>query len=94
MIGILVVMPNINLSLKQLRTLIGIKVIHSGEQYQIIEVIESDPGLILQNCTDKKLIQENQFGDPTRRAPKNITIQVLTKDRKELHPQFLALDLL
>jgi len=91
-------MPNtsltdINLTLEQLRTLIGIRVIHSGEQYQIIEVIESTPGLILQNCTNEKLIQENQFGDPTRRVPKNITIQVLTKDKKELHPQFLALDL-
>ncbi len=86
-------MPNINLSMEQLRTLIGIQVMFSGELYQIVEVIESEPGLILQNCTDKTLIQENQFGDPTRRAPKNITIQVLTKDKKELHPQFLALDL-
>ena len=92
-------MPNINLSqidlsLEQLRTLIGIRVIHSGELYQIIEVIESDPGLILQHCTNEKLIQENQFGDPTRRVTKSITIQVLTKDRTELHPQFLALDLI
>jgi len=87
-------MPNINLSMEQLRTLIGIQVIHSGEQYRIIEVIESEPGLILQNCSDQKLIQENQFGDPTRRVAKSITIQVLTKDRTELHPQFLALDLI
>ncbi len=87
-------MPNINLSLEQLRTLIGIRVMHSGEQYQIIEVIESDPGLILQICNDEKLIQKNQFGDPTRRAPKNVTIQVLTKDKTEIHPQFLALDLI
>lgn len=86
-------MPNINLSMEQLRTLIGVRVMHSGERYQIIEVIESDPGLILQNCTDEKFIQENQFGDPTRRVPKSITIQILTKDKKELHPQFLALDL-
>jgi hypothetical protein len=87
-------MPNINLSLEQLRTLIGIRVMHSGEQYQIIEIIESEPGLILQICNDEKPIQENQFGDPTRRAPKNVTIQVLTKDKTEIHPQFLALDLI
>ena len=86
-------MDEIDITLEQLRGMIGLKVQHQGLRGQIIEVLEDGPSLVLQNCESVSTIQPNQFGDANRRVPQTHTIPVLTPDQKELHALFLALDL-
>jgi hypothetical protein len=86
-------MSTIEITLTQLRGMIGLKVVHQGTPCQIIEVIEINTSLVLQTHTTDKVIQLDQHGDAHRRVPDTITIPVLTADKTELHPVFLALDL-
>jgi len=87
-------MNTIEITLNQLRGMIGQKVIHEGMKCQVIEVIETNNCLVLQVHETDKIIQLDQHGDARRRVPGTITIPVLTMDKTELHPLFLALDLL
>ena len=87
-------MTTIEITLAQLRGMIGQKVIHEGMNCQVIEVIETNTSLVLQVHATDKVIQLDQHGDAQRRVPGTITIPVLTSDKSELHPSFLALDLL
>ena len=73
--------------------MIGQKVVHQGMSCQIIEVIEINTSLVLQAYDKDKVIQMDQHGDAHRRVPNTVTIPVLTSDKTELHPEFLALDL-
>jgi hypothetical protein len=73
--------------------MIGARVIHCGEGYQVIEVLEQSTELVLLKLERVTVIQANQHGDAHRRVPRTVTIPVLTADRTELHPSFLALDL-
>lgn len=86
-------MSTLNITLPQLRKMIGLTVIHHGEDYQIIEVLEQSTELVLMKLQNATSIQADQHGDAHRRVPLTITIPVLTADRAELHPSFLALDL-
>ncbi len=86
-------MSEIVITLDQLRRMIGIKVRYEGSLWQVIEVLEDGPSLVLESIRAPKVIQADKFGDGHRRTAEYLTIPVLTADRSELHPQFLALDL-
>ena len=86
-------MSTLNITLYQLRGMIGTQVVHQGEGYQIIEVLEQSTELVLLKLENATTIQTDQHGDARRRVPHTLTIPVLTADRTELHPTFLALDL-
>ena len=85
-------MSTLNITLIQLRGMIGLTVIHQGEGYQVIEVLEQSTELVLMKV-QQTTIQTDQHGDAHRRVPHTVTIPVLTADRTELHPSLLALDL-
>jgi len=85
-------METIIINLKQLRSMIGQRVLHQGEVCVVIEVLEQDTQLVLQ-IEEHLTIQPDQFGDARRVVPETITIPVLSADRTELHASFLALDL-
>jgi len=87
-------MGELNITLIQLRGMIGKQVQHNTRAYQVIEVLEFSQELVLQNLLEISDIQANQHGDANRRVPATTTVPVLTADRNELHPTFLALDLL
>lgn len=87
-------MPELNITLSQLRTMIGQRVVYQGQEYWIIEVIEEQIALVLQPDSGRGTIQPNQFGDAHRRVSEIVTVPVLTADRSALHQDFLALDLL
>jgi hypothetical protein len=87
-------MSTIEITLTQLRGMIGQEVVHEGTPCQVIEVIETNTCLVLQTYTSGRVIQLDQHGDAHRRVPDTITIPVLTADKTELHPVFLALDLI
>ncbi len=83
----------INITLEQLRGMIGIQVEHNGRACEVVEVLEDGPSIVLR-CLDQSNIQTSLHGNPTRRAPQTYTIPVLTPDQRELHAEFLSLDLL
>lgn len=83
----------IEISLDQLRGMIGLRVRHEGGVYQIIEVLEDGPSLVLENRQQATSQQADQYGDPGRWVPTTCTVPVLVGARDALHPSFLALDL-
>ncbi len=87
-------MGELHITLVQLRGMIGKQVLHNARAYQIIEVLEYSQELVLQHALNETDIQLNQHGDAHRRVPATTTVPVLTADRNELHPTFLALDLI
>jgi len=86
-------MTEINITLSQLRGMIGQRVVVESKRYQVIEVLENSTELVLQIEHKETNIQSNQHGDAHRRVPTTLTIPVLTADKMKLHPSFLDLDL-
>lgn len=87
-------MPHrIEISLEQLRGMIGLQVCHQGGRYQIIEVLEDGPSLVLESRQHDTAQQADQYGEPGRWVARTHTVPVLSAERDALHPSFLALDL-
>jgi len=86
-------MTAINITLSQLRGMIGQTVIVESKHYMVIEVLEHSTELVLQVIHQETYIQSDQHGDAHRRVPTTLTIPVLTADKMRLHPSFLELDI-
>lgn len=86
-------MGEIVITVEQLRGMIGVHVRYQGTAYRVIEVLEDGPSLVLLDCGAETTIQPNLLGNPTRRVPHTETVRVLSEDRRELHSEFLALEL-
>lgn len=56
----------------QLRRLIGARARYQGGIYEILEVIEDEPALVLQD-TSHSTIQADQHGEAHRRVPSTVT---------------------
>ena len=76
-----------------LTALIGHRVRAHGQEFQIIEVLEDGPSLVLQQNVDT-VIQPDQLGEAHRRVPETLVIAILTSDQCEFSTEFLDLDLL
>ncbi len=85
-------MSNIDISLEQLRGMIGIRLCHNNRPCQVIEVLEDGPSLVLQY--EDSDIQLDQHGNGHRRVPETVCIPVLSSDKTELSDIFLMLDLI
>ncbi len=86
-------MTTLKFSLHQLRGMIGVVVSYEGQRFQVIEVLEDGPYLVLQHSEDTSL-QPDQHGDPRRRVPHTVTIPVFEKNGSEFHSRLLSLDLI
>jgi len=86
-------MSEIRITLQQLRGMIGLHVVHNGIPCQIIEVLDDGPAIVLQSHNPDKPVQSNQHGEGNRRVHETFTVPVLTRDKREFHPQYLALEL-
>lgn len=86
-------MSSINISIDQLRKMIGIYVSHQGIDCKVVEVLEDGPSLVLVSM-DENHIQTDQYGNPLRRVPQTFNVPVLSADGNTIHPSYLALDLL
>ena len=86
-------MTAIEITLEQLRGMIGISVRHQGAVCCVIEVLEDGPAIVLADAENTE-IQDNQYGDPHRRVTQTYTIPVLSADRSGIHPEFLELELI
>ena len=86
-------MTPITITLEQLRNMIGVELIHQSVSCKVVEVLEDGPSIVLESL-DEGHIQSDQYGNPLRRVPQTFNVPVLSRDKKNIHPAFLALDLL
>jgi hypothetical protein len=83
-----------SLRVEHLRDLIGLKVKHQASLWEIIEVLEDGPTLVLRDCEMHTVIQADQHGEAHRRVPSTTTIPLFDRDGNELNPALLDLDLM
>jgi len=86
-------MDEIIITLEQLRQMIGVQVRYRDCLWQVIEVLEDGPSLVLECLRPTKVLQTDQYGEGYRRVPQRVSIPVLSRDKRELHPEFLELEL-
>lgn len=84
-------MSQLELNIEQMRGMIGLQVSYHGARYLVIEVLEDGPSLVLMDPEAEPSIQLNLHGNASRRVPCTETINVLSRNDGELHPDFLAL---
>ncbi|RTZ61750.1 MAG: hypothetical protein DSZ33_00475 [Gammaproteobacteria bacterium] len=84
----------IEISMNQLRGMIGVRMIHRGRRYVVVEVLEDGPSIVLQEIRDNRNIQDNLHGMATRRVVSTVTVPVLTPDHRQIHADYLALELI
>ena len=87
-------MQQITLSVEQLRGMIGLRVRYRGSDYQVIEVLEDGPELVLSDLRGSGEVQNDLHGQAHRLAPRTECVPVLNTARDGLHQEFLALELL
>jgi len=83
-----------SIKVEYLRELIGLKVRHQGSQWEIIEILEDGPALVLRDCEMHTVIQADQHGEAHRRVPSTTTIPLFDQDGNDLNPALLNLDLI
>jgi len=82
----------ITITSEQMSNMIGLRVRHHNVYCQIVEILEDSPALILEDLEHHISIQPDQHGEAHRKVPKTYTIKILTHDKLEYSPAFLALD--
>jgi len=87
-------LDNPSIKVEYLRELIGLKVRHQGSQWEIIEILEDGPALVLRDCEMHTVIQADQHGEAHRRVPSTTTIPLFDQDGNDLNPALLNLDLI
>ncbi len=77
-----------------LRQLIGRRARYQGARYEIIEILEDGPSLVLQECGNHTIIQADQLGEAHRRVPPTLTltVPVIEKDAADLEAIGLELE--
>ena len=76
-----------------LRKLIGGRARHQGRVYEIVEVLEDGPALVLQS-DDDNTIQADQLGEAHRRVPQTIEIPLPLTESGAVDIESLDLELL
>jgi len=77
-----------------LRKLIGGRARFHEVLYEIIEVLEDGPALVLQDCEDHTTIQADQHGEAHRRVPQTITLNIPFTPEGDADPGAIGLELL
>lgn len=81
------------ITLPHLRTLVGLRVRHLGQDCVIVEVLDDPPSLVLQPDTRPTLMADH-LGRPFDYAVSVYTLAVLTDDRTALNDALLDLEML
>ena len=81
----------INFSTDQMRGMIGLTVYYHNSCYQIVEILDDGPHLVLESLEQHNCIQPDQHGEAHRKVPETLTICILSHDRLEFSGDFLAL---
>ena len=81
------------ITLPHLRTLVGLRVRHLGEECLIVEVLDSPPSLVLQPNSRPSLMADHH-GRPFEYGMHTYTLPVLTDDQTGLNDALLELEIL
>ncbi len=73
-------MTQLTSDIEILRDAIGQRVRFHNVVYEIIEILEDGPALVLQDCEQHTSIQPDQHGEAHRRVPQTLTLPVLTTE--------------
>ena len=77
-----------------LRNLIGTRARYHGTLFEIIEVLEDGPALVLQDCEKHTTIQADQHGEAHRRVPQTMTLPISITKSGEIDTKSIGLVLL
>ena len=77
-----------------LRQHIGCYVRHQDTVYEVIEVLEDVPALVLQDCEQHTTIQADQHGEAHRRVPQVRTITIPVDEDGQYDITDVGIDLL
>lgn len=81
------------ITLPHLRTLVGLRVRHQGEECTIVEVLDTPPSLVLQPDA-RPGIMADHHGRPSEYGMRTHTLSVLTDDQTGLNDALLDLEIL
>lgn len=76
----------ISIEPNKLKKLLGQHLIYRDVPCRVIEILEEEPALVLQDRAEQKIIQTNQYGEPSRRAPRVFTVAVFNVRRDGFNP--------
>lgn len=88
------IMQHSNANTDYLRNLIGTRAHYNGILFEIIEVLEDGPALVLQNCEQHTIIQADQLGEAHRRVPQTMTLPVSLTTSGEIDTKSIGLVLI
>jgi hypothetical protein len=79
------------IELSELRKLIGMQVQFAGHTWQVIELLDRGPELVLEQTSSQTAghIQTNQYGEAHRKVPHTLSVPIIDPGSGELHPLFL-----
>lgn len=77
-----------------LRQYIGCFVLHQNRRFEIIEILEDEPALVLQDCEHRTTIQADQHGEAHRRVPQITTITIPVDDNGHYDMSEVGIELL
>jgi len=83
-----------NLRKIYLRNLIGGRARYQGTVYEIIEVLDDGPSLVLQDCENHTTIQADQHGEAHRRVPPTLTLTIPATEDGRTDLEAIGLELL
>jgi len=87
-------MKNTDTKVDDLRNLIGTRARYQGSLFEIIEVLEDGPALVLQDCDKHTIIQADQHGEAHRRVPQTMTLPISITKSGEIDTKSIGLVLL
>ena len=71
---------------------LGRSVVWRGQPYQVIEILDDGPALVLEGVQDGHHIQADAHGRARREARASVFIAVRDQDGRCLHPDFVELE--
>ncbi|MFQ5469398.1 MAG: hypothetical protein ACE5EH_03730 [Gammaproteobacteria bacterium] len=77
-----------------LKKLLGTHVKYHGLKYEVIEVLDDGPMLVLQDAEMHTSIQPDQHGEAHRRVPQVITVPIHSSESEVIAPEDIGLELL
>lgn len=75
----------------RMRSLIGSRFNHLGREWVLHEVLADEEVLVLADPSNKAIIQENLFGEPSRRGPETVLIPLFGEVPDTLSEELLEL---
>jgi hypothetical protein len=72
--------------LSVLRDQIGTHGQYNGHDFELIEILEQEPAVVLRDCSDQHTIQNDMHGEAHRIVAKTHTVPLFSEVSYKLHP--------